>query len=117
MQTAHKVLYCILGCGAILAALFSFMHPPGRTLEENHLGRELASAMIFIGLMFLWCMRHYEQRRPVHLALMAFALLLSLVHWFDVFRGTRPLMSGVINSVLFLVLLAMLPSKRESAAS
>ena len=112
MRTIHIVLYWILGIATLGAALFALIHPLGKSPEEMHLGRELAAAMVFVALMFLWCARNYEQRRAVHGALIVFAVLLALVHWLDYFHGTRPLMSGVINSVLAAVLLAMTPDPR-----
>jgi uncharacterized membrane protein len=113
MKKTSLVVYAILGAGALLygvAALFfpSFLLPEARESPLlTHILREQGASAIFIGLMGLWCIFHYEQRRAVHYFLALFAFLLAGIHWFDFVEGRRPLVSGLINSVPFLVLGAL----------
>ena len=37
-----------------------------------HLVREEAACFVFVGLMSFWCLGHFDERRPVHLALLTF---------------------------------------------
>lgn len=104
MKTFTVVVYAVLGGLALLAGLVAYVMP-GVALPSNqvtpltaHLTRELSSAFIFIGLMFFWCIRHYPQRRPVHLALLVFTLFFAGAHWPGSFAN-RELTSILLNSV------------------
>ena len=98
-------VYALFGFLAIAAGLAAFVSPalalPADefTALTSHLTRELSSAFVFIGLMFFWCIRHYEQRRPVHLAFLAFIVLFAGVHWLDYFGDRRDVMSPLLNSI------------------
>jgi uncharacterized membrane protein len=113
-------VYALLGAGAILygvAALFSpssLVSEAAQSAHLTHILREQGASAIFIGLMGFWCLFHYEQRRVVHYFLTLFALLLAAIHWFDYLEGHKPLMSGLINSVPFLVLAALAVSLPRS---
>jgi hypothetical protein len=113
MRKINIVLYALIGAGAVLfgvAALFSptFLESEAvQSGELRHILREQGAAVVFLGLMSFWCIVHYEQRRGVHYFLVLFGLLLAGIHWNDYLQGTRPIMSGVINSVPLLVLLVM----------
>ncbi len=105
------------GAAVLLAPFGVFPLPaPNQTDAERHLSQELGSALIFVGLICAWCLFHPDRSRGVHHALFVFFALLSLVHWLDYFRGTRPLLSGVGNTVpaglLFLVTLLDRQSKK-----
>ena len=105
MKTFTVVVYAVLGGLALLAGLVAYVMP-GVALPANqvtpltaHLTRELSSAFIFIGLMFFWCLRHYPQRRPVHLALLVFTVFFAGAHWPDSFANRRELVSILINAI------------------
>ena len=68
---------------------------------------------MFVGLMCFWCVAHYQGRRSVHLSLLLFSFLLAAIHWADWFEGLRPLTSGLVNSVPFVVLLLMTARARS----
>jgi hypothetical protein len=81
-----------------------------------HLVREQGAEGVFIGLMALWCLAHFAQRRPVHYALLVFASLFALIHWAEYLGGRRPLASPLVNSVPFLLLIATAPGPKEGRA-
>jgi hypothetical protein len=72
--------------------------------------REQGAEAVFIGLMAIWCLRHFEARRPVHLALLVFAALFAAVHWLEFVHARRGLASPLVNSVPLAALLATTPS-------
>ena len=74
-----------------------------------HLVREQGAEGVFIGLMAFWCLLHFEQRRPVHYALLLFTALFACIHWADYFVGQRHLLSPLINSLPFLALATTAP--------
>ena len=123
MKRINLIVYGLFGAGAILYGTTALLFPA--VLESNaaqsfrfaHILREQGAAAIFIGLMAFWCIFNYERRRGFHYCLMVFAFLLAAIHWFDYFAGHVPLMSAVLNSVPFLVLLimAVLSRSRETA--
>jgi hypothetical protein len=80
-------------------------HAP--STELIHILREQGAALVFVGLMSLWLLFNYDQRRTVHLFLTLFAFLIAGIHWFDYFGGRKPLASAVLNSLGFVVLLAL----------
>ena len=83
--------------------------------RRAHLLRELGAAIVFVGLMHLWCIRNYERRLPVHSGLLVFAALFAVIHWREWMLGAREWTSPVVNSVPLVVLAAMLPGRRERA--
>lgn len=105
MKNFTVVVYGLFGLLAIAAGVVALvtpgvaLPPDGVNGLTSHLTRELASAFVFIGLMFVWCITHYEQRRPVHLAMLAFIVLFAGVHWNDYLQGRSEFMSPLINTV------------------
>jgi hypothetical protein len=87
--------------------LFPTMLEPEASIKSIHLLREQGAATVFVGLMSFWLLFHYDQRRTVHLLLTGFSFLLAGIHWFDYFGGRKPLASALLNSVGFVVLLAL----------
>jgi len=112
MKKISFLVYSLYGCVAILAGLTALLFP--NTLEPDasarlvHILREGGAALVFVGLISFWLLFHYDQRRTVHLLLTVFAFLIAGVHWFDYFGGRKPLASALLNSVGFVVLLAMI---------
>src|SRR5262249_13885221 len=68
----------------------------GNTL---HIMQEFGTLLIFVGLITLWFLRHYDQSRPFHWAMTAFWALFALVHWFDVRGGFQFGIGPLINTV------------------
>jgi hypothetical protein len=119
MRRWNLVLYGLFGVlGVGLGALaFLGLVTLGAQGEEAHLVRELGAGAVFVGLMNLWCMRNYEARLPVHLALMLFAALFAVIHWQDWLAGARPWTSPALNTVPFVLLASMLRSDAGASAS
>jgi len=105
MKAFTVAVYGLFGVLAVAAGLLAFvmpavlLPPDGMSPLTVHLTRELSSAFVFIGLMLLWCIRHYPQRRPVHLALVVFTVLLAGAHWPDDFGDRGQLSSILVNSI------------------
>ena len=118
MKGFTVAVYALFGILAIAAGLVAFVSPavalPADELTPlaSHLTRELSSAFVFIGLMFFWCIRHYEQRRPVHMAFLVFITLFAGVHWLDYFGDRRDVMSPLLNSVPVALLAITAPFRR-----
>jgi len=112
MKTLTVIVYGLFGFLAIAAGLVAWVTAGEVTPLTSHLTRELSSGFVFIGLMFFWCIRHYEQRRPVHLALLVFIVLFAGVHWQDYFGDRRDVVSPLLNSIPVVLLAITAPFKR-----
>jgi hypothetical protein len=105
MKAFTKVVYALFGTFAVVAGVVALVMPslalpPSVAVPiASHLVREEASAFVFIGLIFFWCLTHYEQRRPVHLALLVFVVLFAGVHWADHLSGRSGIVSPLINTI------------------
>jgi hypothetical protein len=123
MKKFNLVIYGAFGTGAIVYGAAALLFPAA--LESNaveswrfaHILREQGAAAIFVGLMAFWCIFNYERRRVVHYFLMVFTLLLAVIHWHDHFAGHLGLLSPIINTVPFVVvvIMAVFSRPRESA--
>jgi len=97
--------------GGVSRALTNAVDGSARAL---HIMQEAAAFLVFVGLLTLWFVRHYEQSRFFHWAMTAAWGLIALAHWFDV-RG--PGHSGIgplVNSVPFLLFLILGLLRRSS---
>ena len=119
MKKASVVVYAIFGVVAIAIGLGALLVPGSIEREATaasntaHLLREQGAATIFVGLMSFLCIFNFDRRRTVHLFLTLFNLLMAGIHWFDYLAGRRPLLSGILNSVPFVVFLGMLVLNRR----
>jgi len=124
MRRFTVVVYAVFGTLALLLGVLALV-APARALPPEmysplaaHLLREQGAEGVFIGLMALWCATHYEQRRPVHNALLVFTLLFAAIHWAEYLQDRRSLLSPLVNSVPFLLFAATAPfASRERAAA
>jgi hypothetical protein len=98
----------LFGTGLLPAAVRDHIVDLAQGNENTlHLAQEFSSLLVFVGLITLWFMRHYEMSRPYHWAMTVFWGLIALVHWFDV-RGPSPSIVGpAINSVPFAVFVVL----------
>ena len=113
MKRIHVALYALIGTGAFAIGAISILAPGVIPSADDHLTRELGASLIFVGLMTYWCIPNYERRRGVHLLLTVFAVLLAAIHWYEFFLGRRSLISPVVNTIPFVLLLGMIGSKRS----
>src|SRR5262245_28738827 len=119
MERAARVVYAVfgvltVGLGLVALLLPSLALPPqARSPLNAHLIREQGSEGVFLGLMAFWCLAHFEQRRPVHLALIVFAALFAAIHWAEFLAARRPLASPLINSAPLLAFLLTAPRSRR----
>ncbi|HZM89660.1 MAG TPA: hypothetical protein VFF31_24270 [Blastocatellia bacterium] len=70
-----------------------------------HLIQELASVLVFAGLITFWFIRHYEQSKAYHWAMTTFWALISFAHWFDGREGPRSVTGPLINTIPFVLFL------------
>lgn len=111
-------LYWLLGALALAAGIAvlvmpSMIVPPEQSSDLiRHLLREEAALFVFVGLMFFWCATHYEQRRPVHLALLVFIVLFAGVHWLPYFQNGTDLISPLVNTIPVVLLAITAPFGR-----
>jgi uncharacterized membrane protein len=121
MKAFTLAIYAVLGALALSAGTAALLVPALAIPPESyspmtaHLIREQAAGFVFIGLMLFWCLRHFEQRRPVHLALLLFTGLFAAIHWADYLQEHRYVLSPVINTLPVLALAATAPFARPSA--
>lgn len=121
MKTLTLAVYTLAGAGALLAGIVALfvpglaLPPDARTPLTIHLVREEAAAFVFIGMMLLWCVRHFERRRPIHVGLVAFTGLFAVIHWLGYFEDGRVSLSAIVNTIPFLVFLVTMP--RAGAAA
>ena len=108
MKRLTQAVYAIVAvAGVALGALAVFA--PATILPEaariplaGHLLREQGSGYVFIGLMAVWCLRHFDQRRQVHYAFLVFTGLLAVIHWMGYFSSGHYAWAAVANTVPFL---------------
>jgi len=118
MTAFTKLVYGVLGALSLAAAVVTLVRPdvalpPNLALPiARHLVREQAALFIFVGLMFFWCLRNYAQRRPVHLALLAFIIVFAGVHWLDYVQGRAGFLFPLINTIPVALIAATTPFQR-----
>jgi len=119
MTAFTKIVYVVLGAFSLLAAAVTLVRPevalpPDLALPiARHLVREQAALFIFVGLMSFWCIRHYQQRRPVHLALLAFVIVFAGVHWLDFVSGRAGPKYPLINTIPVALIAVTTPLRRQ----
>ena len=117
MKKVTRVVYGIFGALAMILGALALVKPALALPPESyspltaHLIREQSAGGIFIGLMALWCLFNYDDRRPVHLALVLFTALFAGIHWAEFLHGRRQLLSPILNSLPFVAFVATIPSK------
>ena len=117
MKRFSQALYGLTGAGAIGAGLIGLLSPDlvlGDAASSGlvaHLAREQAAGFVFIGLMAIWCLRHYEQRRPVHYAFVIFTALFAGIHWAGYFQSGHYIAAALANTVPFVAFLVTAPWK------
>ncbi len=123
MKPIALAVYALIGALAVLLGVAALLMPALALPPEAHspltahLIREQGAEGVFIGLMAFWCLAHFEQRRPVHYALLLFSALFASIHWAEYFANRRHLLSPLVNSVPFLLLGATARWARGSAAA
>lgn len=87
-------------------------------VQTLHILQEFGAFLVFIGLITLWFIRHYDQSRAFNFAMTIAWGLIALAHWVDV-RGSRDSLIGpIINSIPFILFgaLGLLHGKSEGQA-
>lgn len=122
MKPITRAVYGLFGVAALVAGV-AVLIKPAFILSPDvyspltaHLVREEAAVFLFVGLMCFWCIRHYEQRRPVHLALLVFTTVFAGIHWADYLRTHQHISGALVNSVPSLLLLLTFNERTRQAA-
>jgi hypothetical protein len=109
----------LLGTGLLPEAVRGLIIDVARDNPNTlHIMQEFGSLLVFVGLITLWFVRHYDQSGPFHWAMTAFWGLFALVHWFDI-RGTfQPGVGQAINTIPFalFVVIGVLRQRAEGGA-
>ena len=109
----------LLGTGLLPNAVSDLIINLGRDDGNTlHIMQEFGSLLVFVGLITLWFLRHYDQSRPFHWAMTVFWGLFALVHWFDVRGSFRYDIGAVINTipVSLFVLVGLLRQRSQALA-
>lgn len=118
MKTLTRVVYMLFGGLGLIAGSVALLRPTLILSPDvyspltAHLVREQAAGFVFIGLMFFWCLRHFDRRRPVHLALLLFTFLFAVIHWSEYLQDHRDIWSPALNTIPSLVLAITAPFNR-----
>lgn len=118
MLAFTRFIYAAFGTAAVAAGIGGLIRPGllGTEIAESplmqHLVREESAAFVFIGLMFFWCLRHFDTRRPVHLALLTFTVILAGIHWASGYAWSHPEVL-VANSAPAVILALTAPWKKR----
>jgi hypothetical protein len=118
MKRLTQALYGLAGAGAISLGVIAVLMP-GMILEDAgtsplvaHLAREQGAEFVFIGLMAIWCLRHFEERRPVHYAFVVFTALFAGIHWAGYLQSGHYILGALANTVPFVAFAITAPRKR-----
>ncbi len=117
MRAITVGIYVLFGSLAVIAGLVAvvmpafFVPPDLLSSYARHLVQEQGAGFVFIGLMFLWCVRNFERRAPVHLGLLLFTALMAGIHWAGYIGCPRSIVSPVANTIPFVLLLLTMPRR------
>lgn len=122
-KRATLATYAVSGTLAAALGVAALVRPSLAVPSEGyspltaHLVREGGALGVFVGLMAFWGLFHFEQRRPVHFALLLLGALFAGIHWADYFGGDRTLLSPLLNSIPFLAFAVTAPIGRGQRVS
>jgi hypothetical protein len=97
----------LLGTGLLPDAVRDLILHLGKNDDNTlHIMQEFGSLLVFVGLITLWFVWHYDQSAAFHWAMTLFWGLFALVHWVDIRGAFQAGLGQVINTIpvsLFLV--------------
>ena len=134
IRSIAKVVYALFGAASLLVGITAFAAGTGLLPEPLrgavmdvghgdpnalHIIQEFGAFLVFIGLISLWFMRHYDQSEFFHLAMTIAWALIALAHWFDVRESRNSVIGPIINSIPFVLFagLGLLRRKFEMRTS
>ena len=118
IKAIAKLVYAIVGAafliggGAVMLLHTGLLPESVKNIVINfahgdslavHLIQEMASILVFVGLITFWFIRHYQQSKVFHWAMTMFWALFALAHWFDGREGPRSVRGPLINTIPFAV--------------
>ena len=72
-----------------------------------HIMQEFASTLVFVALITIWFIWHYDRSRAFHWAMTAYWGLIALVHWVDIRGSFQSGIGPAINSIPFALFLVV----------
>jgi hypothetical protein len=115
MAKFTRAMYGLLGTLAIAAGIVALVVPSLAVDDAAssplvaHLVREQAAGFVFIGLMFFWCLRHFEHRGVVHAGLLLFTVLFAGIHWAGYLGSNGYIRAALVNTLPVVVLAVTSP--------
>jgi hypothetical protein len=76
-------------------------------LTVVHILQELGCALVLVGMITFWFIKHYDHSHAFHWMLTAFLGLLALVHWFDVRGPFTSIADPIVNTAPFALFVAI----------
>jgi len=72
-----------------------------------HVVQELGTLLVLVGLVTVWFIVHYGQSRFFHWALTTYWAIMAVIHWVNVAGPWESVVGPLINTVPFVVFLAI----------
>ncbi len=126
MWTLHRTIYALFALGMLgiggIGALLPFGVLPeiaaGFDGEALHVVQEASAGALALGALSGWCACAPARCGAAHVVLTFYFALIAAIHWIDYVRDLRPLSSGLLTSVPFVVfvVLGMLRRGRGAAS-
>ena len=73
----------------------------------GHILQEYGAAFLALGFVFFWFAKYKEQSRSFHWAMTLYFALNALIHWFKPEGSAGSWLSGIMNSIPFVLLLLL----------
>jgi hypothetical protein len=125
MHRLHRLVFAVFAAGMLLLGSLGLLLPFApvprlddvRDPELLHVTQEAAAGLLALGLCAAGAALRPARSAPAHAALTVYFLLIAAVHWIDFARDLRPLTSGLVNSVPFVVLAGLWRVRRPPGAA
>jgi hypothetical protein len=106
-----RALYVLAGLWFLFVGVVALLQKiplgAGGDPEIRHVMQEAGCVLVFAGVVTLWFSRRVEASKGVFIGLTVFWALIAIVHWMDIDGGIRTGLSPWINTVPFLVFVAV----------
>ncbi|HPF12378.1 MAG TPA: hypothetical protein PKW08_13235 [Flavobacteriaceae bacterium] len=113
-ELIKSLLYGILGMVFTIGGFIGLVFPQYAVSGSSsalkaliHATMELGAAVTPIGLLLLWSAFHPKEGRKLQYVYLLFFLLFAGVHWYEFLVGNRTIGSPLVNSVPFLLAIAV----------
>jgi hypothetical protein len=121
MRRVTLALYLVFGVAGVVSGCAAILSPgllvgtDQLTSLAAHLTQEQGALFVFVGLMCFWCVRHFEQRRPVHFSLLVVTVLFFAIHLQGYLAGHGAIRYVAANAAPSLLLALTAPWSRPQS--